>query len=188
MMRRIRPLAATALAVVALVVFSMAPALGQTSAGYRMTEHAFNDGGRPAAGLIATSPGFRLTVDSIGGSLRGTALSSPSFRMRLGIVPETNAPGEVHNLRFLDRTTMVWDPDPSAGVYNVYRADSVTLPVSFGSCYQPGLAATQAGDPAQPPPGIGWFYFVTAENGLSEEGTKGFSSSGAERSNTAPCP
>ena len=188
MTRWFRPLAATALAVVALVLSGMAPALGQTSARYRMTEHAFNDGGRPAAGLIAASPGFRMTVDSIGGSVRGTGLSSPSFRMRIGIVPESYAPGEVRNLWFLDSTTMVWDPDPSAGVYNVYRADSVTLPVSFGSCHQSGLAATQASDPAQPPPGVGWFYFVTAENGLSEEGTKGFSSSGAERSNPAPCP
>lgn len=182
-MRPARPLAA-----VALVLAGFAPAFGQASAGYRMTEHMFNDGGRPAAGLIATSPGFRMVVDSIGGTVQGASLSSPSFRMRIGFVPVANAPGEVRNLRFVDDTTLGWDPDASAGSYNIYRAAIGTLPGSFGSCYQSGLVTTQTGEPALPAPGTGWLYFVTAENGLSEEGTKGFSSSGAERSNPAPCP
>jgi hypothetical protein len=172
----------------ALHLAAVPPADAQTSAGYRMNEQALNAGGRPAGGLIASSPGFRMTIDSIGASVGDVGLSSTSFKMRPGLVPAAIAPGEVRNLRFSDATTLVWDPDASTGVYNIYRAETAALPGTFGSCHQPGVPMTQAVEPAQPPPGVGWFYFVTAENPLAEEGTKGFTSAGAERGNPAPCP
>jgi hypothetical protein len=44
-----------------------------------------------------------------------------------------------------------------------------------------------ATDPASPPPDSIYFYLVTAENRLGEEGTKGYSSSGVER-HGSDCP
>lgn len=153
-----------------------------------MTAHAFNAGGRPASGLIATSAGFRMTVDSIGAAVRDAGATSASFKVRNGMTPTANAPGEVRDLRFTDPLTLAWDPDGSTAAYNVYRGTTSTLPGGFGSCYQSGLTATQLGEAAGPPPAVAWFYFVTAENALAEEGTKGLTSTGAERSNLAPCP
>ena len=108
--------------------------------------------------------------------------------MKPGIVPVAAGPGEVLNLRFADNGMLLWDPNDAAGTYNVYRAETHSLPGAFGTCYQSGLAAAQAMEPAQPPPGVAWFYVATVENPLSEEGTKGFTSGGAERSNIVPCP
>jgi hypothetical protein len=43
-------------------------------------------------------------------------------------------------------------------------------------------------DPDVPSVTTGYFYLVTADNRLDEEGTKGFRSNGTERGNPAPCP
>jgi hypothetical protein len=84
--------------------------------------------------------------------------------------------------------TLVWNPENSAGTYNVYRAAMSTLPsLAFGSCDQQGIVATSAAAGANPPAGTGFFYLVTVENSLGEEGTKGFQGGGAQRAGSA-CP
>jgi hypothetical protein len=100
--------------------------------------------------------------------------------------------GEAQNLRFdLDGATFRWDPVPGAARYNHYGGDIAQLSFqNFGACrngIDPNLADTQATDPAQPIPGKGNFFLVTAETAGGAEGTLGFGSS-AERSNYAPCP
>ena len=111
----------------------------------------------------------------------------------LGAFEEMNpllAPGEVQNVRWTDRTHMVWDALPGATQYHLYRR---TLPgsyASFGTCYDaadPVRSDTQLRETANPPAPQGWLYVVTAENAAGSEGTLGFLT-GAERSNFAPCP
>ena len=111
----------------------------------------------------------------------------------LGAFEEMNpllAPGEVQNVRWTDRTHMVWDALPGATQYHLYRR---TLPgsyASFGTCYDaadPVRSDTQLRETANPPAPQGWLYVVTGENAAGSEGTLGFLT-GAERSNFAPCP
>ena len=60
--------------------------------------------------------------------------------------------------------------------------------LGYGACEQYGLTGNSATDNAAVPAGDGYFYLVTAENRLDEEGTKGFDSAQVERTNDAPCP
>ena len=91
-------------------------------------------------------------------------------------------PGEVGGLRFIDSLTLEWDPEPSAGFYNVYRDLQSTLPGDFGICGEQDLPDATAMDLTPPPPvGEAYYYLATAKNRLGEEGTKGFRSSGAEK-------
>jgi hypothetical protein len=99
------------------------------------------------------------------------------------------SPGEVVGLELLDEVSLAWDPERSAGTYNVYRDDLGALPGGgYGTCWQAGLVAPAATDPQAPASGQGAFYLVTVENRLGEESTKGWASDGTERSNAAPCP
>ena len=92
-------------------------------------------------------------------------------------------PGEVSGLRFVDGSILAWDPEWSAGKYNLYRDLLGNLSgLGFGGCEQPGLTGTTVADATpMPPPGDGHFFLVTVENRLAEEGTKGFRTDGAER-------
>jgi hypothetical protein len=85
-------------------------------------------------------------------------------------------------------TTLSWPPEPMALTYNVYRdALSSVGSGGFGNCLQQGIAATSVADSDPLPAGGGFFYLVTAESGLAEEGIKGLLSSGAARRGTV-CP
>jgi hypothetical protein len=98
-------------------------------------------------------------------------------------------PGEVRGLRFLDSETLVWNPEKSVGVYNLYRDLIGSLSgLGYGSCKEQDLASETATDSDPLPTDNGYFYLVTAENRLTEEGTKGFDGYGAERPNPSPCP
>jgi hypothetical protein len=166
-----------------------APALAQQSASYRLSESAVNAGGRPQNGTIASSAGYRVTLDAIGDPVASGTPASASYRLGSGFVAWFPPPGEANGLRFVDRTTLRWDPDSSTGVYNLYR-DFVSALAGggTGTCFVNGLAAEQASDVGSPGTGRGFFYLVTAKNRLAEEGTKGNRSSGTERPNPAPCP
>ena len=72
-------------------------------------------------------------------------------------------------------------------MYNLYRNTLASLPGDMGGCYRSALAGASFVETETPPSGAGWFYLVTAENLLSEEGTKGRSSDGTERANAIPC-
>ncbi len=176
--------------VMAALVLAIAPSAAQQSANYKLSEHVFNGGGNPDGGIILASPSFKVTIDSVGDGVLGASLASPSFRSDGGFISAYPPPGEVHALLFRsDHATLLWDPDGSVGAYSLYRDLLSALPSGgYGVCKEFGLVNETATDVEVPPAGWGYFYLVTAENRLGEEGTKGFASYGAERSNPSPCP
>ena len=174
---------------IALVAVASSPALAQQSTSYKLTESAVNAGGRPENGTIAASASYRVSFDAIGDAVAGGSPSSASYRLGSGFVSWFPPPGEAKGLRFSDRTTLRWDPEPSVGTYNLYR-DFVSALAGggTGTCFVNGVSTEQASDAGSPGAGKGFFYLVTAKNRLAEEGTKGKRSSGSERPNPAPCP
>jgi hypothetical protein len=166
-----------------------APALAQQSPSYKLEEFALNAGGHPQDGAILASASFHVRLDAVGDAVARSGLSGPSFRVDGGFVGAYPPPGEVLGLRFVDSATLMWRPERSVGVYNLYRdLLSALSGGSYGTCRQYDLAAETTIETGAPPAGNGWFYLVTAENRLREEGTKGTNSSGAERPNVHPCP
>ena len=172
----------------------LAPILGsgafaQQSTSFQVTESVLNSGGHPHDGVVLASPRFSVTLDGIGESTPPTSMGSPSFRVVLGFVGQFPTPGEVRGLELTDEENLSWDPERSAGTYNVYRDDLRALSGGgYGACWSAGLAAPAVTDPESPASGLGAFYLVTVENRLREESTKGWASNGTERSNTEPCP
>ena len=85
-------------------------------------------------------------------------------------------------LRFTDATTLVWDPELSAGSYQLYEG-LLTNPFddTYGTCSQSGITGETTTVTADPAAGQGLFLLVTAENLLGEEGTKGTNSEDSER-------
>ena len=165
------------------------PALSQSSANFKLSEQVLNAGGNPSGGTVLSSPSFRISLDAIGDSVTGAALSSSAWRMDAGFVSGYPPPGEVLGLRFgPGRTTLLWNAERSVGSYNLYKGSLFAFLPDYGVCTQSGLTAETATDAAVPPAGAGAFYLVTARNRLAEEGTKGFASSGVERSHGVPCP
>ena len=160
--------------------------LAQTSTSFKLSEHAFNAGGHPDGGTVATSANFKVSLDAIGEAVLGTALSSGSFNIDSGFGSAYPPPSEVSDLLFTDKVTLEWDAAKSAGIYNLYRDLHSNLQ-GFGDCEQQDLAATTTTDNDAVPPGDGYVYLVTVENLLDEEGTKGFQSDGMEREG-AVCP
>lgn len=166
------------LTVVAALVVAV-PAGAQESPSYKLAEHAFNAGGHPADGAAPASTGYGMTLDAVGDALVGPDASSASYRMSASLTAGYPPPGEVRGLRFSDRQTLVWEPERSVGVYNLYRDQLSGLSgLGYGLCEQPGLttATTTDSDPA--PSGDGFFYLVTATNRLGEEGAKGLDREG----------
>ncbi|HZM69589.1 MAG TPA: hypothetical protein VFB95_04385 [Candidatus Cryosericum sp.] len=161
----------------------------QSSTSYRLEEHVFNAGGRPAETIVASSPGFRLSLESIGESLARRAQSGGAYRLDHGFLPAHRPPGEVSGLEFLvDQRTLAWSPESASSAYNVYSGPLTGLPGPYGGCAAKRVAGTSWADPSTPPPASGAFYIVTGENSLWEEGTKGFASNGVERINPSSCP
>jgi hypothetical protein len=165
------------------------PALAQTSASYHLNEHIFNAGGQPANGTVSTSASFHLKLDAIGDAAVVSAMTSASFHSSGGFVGDYPPPGEVSGLTFTSLSSMVWNPEKSVGYYELYR-DSLTSLSSggTGTCFLSALTTESASDETVPWLGDGRVYLVTARNLLTEEGTKGYRSSGAQRPNPLPCP
>ena len=174
---------------VVLILLLALPALAQQSASYKLEEHVFNAGGHPENGTYLTSATYRIRLDALGDAVAGTALAGASFHMDAGFVPAYPPPGLVGGLHFPDHDTMAWDSEKSVGVYNLYR-DLVSnlLSLGYGNCEQHSLTGATAVDATSPPSSDGYFYLVTAENRLGEEGSKGSDSGGTQRANPAPCP
>ena len=163
----------------------------QQSASFKVEEHAFNAGGRPLDGMVATSASFRLTLDALGEAVAGRDLASASFALDGGLVPAYPPPGEVLLLRFTSPTTLTWLPERSVGEYDLYRGALLVSDLSSADpadCLEPAIGTEGTTDPDSPAAGQGFFYLVTAENRLGEKGTKGFRSDGTERGTLAPCP
>jgi hypothetical protein len=108
------------------------------------------------------------------------------------MLDDTLSPGEVQNLRWeLDDFRLVWDVEPSAVEYHIYRDLVSTLGfTSFGTCrddLDTGRTDTELDDAEDPAAGTSFYYLVTAEDGSGEEGTLGYGTR-AERSNFSACP
>lgn len=174
------------------LLVSLAPSalFAQSSASYRIDEKTLNEGGRPAQAVVSASASYRISLDAIGDSFAGPAMSGPSFHLGGGgVATAFPPPGEVNGLQILaDRQTLVWSFEPASNAYNVYAGLLSTLPGPFGVCAIAHVAGTSAVDVTVPGTGTGVFYLVTSVNGLSEEGTKGRTSNGTVRANPSPCP
>ncbi len=165
-------------------------ALAQTSTSFTLEEHTLNSGGTPSQGVDLASTSFSITLASIGDGVVATGLASSSFGMEVGFDAAYPPPGEVAAtcgvgqpcLVFTDSETLTWPAERSAGVYNLYRDDTSD---GFGSCEEQDIAGTTTTDTATPT--AAFFYLVTVENRLDEEGTKGFQSNATERLG-AVCP
>jgi hypothetical protein len=180
---------ARTLTVLAAVLSACLPVAAQSSPHYALREHTLNAGGRPAQAVVAGSASFKVSLDSIGGPVVGRALAGASFRMAAGFDSAYAPAGEVLGLDFLaDRQTLRWLYEAASTEYDVYAAPLSTLPGAFGACAQSRVAGSSWSDPVAPAPGDGRFYLVTGLNRIGEEGTKGWTSAGPERSNPSPCP
>lgn len=175
-----------ALAILLLVSATGAPA--QTSATYELKESVLNAGGHPSQGAVLSSASYRIKLDSIGEGLLGSALGSASFHVDGGFTGAYPPPGEVRGDVFTSKTLLAWNPEKSAGVYNVYRNTIASLPGTFGACLGGGVTVASYTDTTIPVAGTGYFYLITVENRLGEEGTKGTQTSGAQRTNSTACP
>jgi hypothetical protein len=174
-----------------LVCLILCPHLlqAQESTNFKLKEHIFNEGGNPENGIILSSANFKVTLDAIGEALVGTSLSSASFHMDAGFVPPYPPPGEVLNLMLQsDHETLIWDPEKSRGSYSLYRDLLSNIKPDYGACKEYGITDETTTDSEDPGVGNGYFYLVTVRNRLAEEGTKGYDSADAERSNLNPCP
>ncbi|HNQ77293.1 MAG TPA: hypothetical protein PKJ37_00025 [Acidobacteriota bacterium] len=153
----------------------------QTSGNFQNKEHVINNGGNPAPALTSTN--YQITLSSIGDGLSGTAMSSPGYQIDGGFEASYPPPGEVLDLMFSDNTTFAWDTELSVGTYNVYRGNITDLASGYGTCFTQGLTTVTAIDAETPSSGQCFFYLVTAENRIAEEGTMGNNSSGAKLDN-----
>ena len=180
-----------ALAALAIVT-SGVPALAQQSASFALEGSTFNEGGRPANGVVAQSASFQITLDSIGEAVPMFAASSASFGLSGGLVSAYAPPSEVQAVAFGPGggvpLALTWPPMTTAVRYDVYRGATGTMPGSFGSCLASNLANTAYNDTAAPASRAGFFYLVTGENRLGEEGTKGIQSNGTVRTAAPACP
>ena len=174
-----------------LALFVFLPAIpdaaAQSSASYRLEETSLNSGGNPANGVVLSSASFSITQDAMGESLAHVRLEGATFVMEGGFLSLNPPPVEVTNLRFDDVTTFSWDPQPAVE-YEVYRGHIGSLPGTFGTCFANAVPGESTSDATAPPGGGGYFYLVTARNGLLEESPKGYGSDGTEEGNPVPCP
>jgi hypothetical protein len=105
------------------------------------------------------------------------------------------APGEIVEMFFTTKTTLVWLVGPCADWYNVYRLTARVMPDSdddgvadnYGECAIPELVENQAPDSSSPPSGGTAFYLTTGENDVGE-GLLGHARNGLPRPNYSPCP
>jgi hypothetical protein len=174
--------------IAASILLLAVPARAQQSASHTLEEHVLNAGGHPYVAGNPVSASHRLTLGSIGDPFRMQRLLGATTILDGGFVITYPPPGEVTNLRFTDDVTLVWDTEPSAGRYHVYRDTLAALgALGYGACAHEGLTAPTTTDMLPVPPGTGLFFLVTVENRLGEEGTKGVDGSGVERLGTV-CP
>lgn len=164
-------------------------AIAQESTSFRLTEHVFNTGGHPAQGVILTSARFRLTLDTLGGSVFAAPLASSSFMLDGSFAAAYPPPGEVEGLEFTDETTLIWHAEKSVGTYCLY-SKGIKRPFdpAYGVCSLGDIFGEATSVTDIPADGEALFFLVTARNRLREEGTKGYDSDGGKRPNPLPCP
>jgi hypothetical protein len=162
--------------------------LAQQSPSYTLEEHVINAGGHPQFGGNPASASHRVTLGSIGESFATRRATGATQTLDSGFLPTYSPPSEIRNLRFTNHVTLVWDAHSAAGRYNVYRDTLASLStLGYGACAQRNLLVPTTTDALPLAAGSGFFFLVTVENRLFEEGTKGFTSAGIERTGTV-CP
>jgi hypothetical protein len=174
------------LAVLLLASFAAA----QESTSFKLSEYVFNAGGVPAGGVIPDSASFQITSADVGEDTAGIILNSSSFAMVAGFGLSYPPPGEVLNLVLLaDDITLEWSPEKSGGDYNLYRDVIGNLSGSdYGDCEEQNITdETTTHNLAPTVAEVAFYYLVTAENRLGEEGILGEGFPGS-RPNNFPCP
>lgn len=149
------------------------PAFCQESASFKIKAAVLNNGGRPLEGSIPFSASYRLRPDALGEGAVERSIASASFRLAGGFLQTFPPPGEVQGLRFTDATTLVWNPDPFAGSYHLYRSGPMGVgtgvaPVAL--CLQGDITGLTVTDTDVPPARQAYFYLVNAVNGTRIEG------------------
>ena len=174
---------------VLIATFAVPTSLGQTSASYSLEEATLNAGGRPQNSSSPSSASYGISAEAIGDFVVSRGLSSASYVSDASFLVAYPSPREVLGLDIAaDKQTVTWQPEPSVGRYNVYRGALTGISgLTYGDCLQQDLATETTSDTDLPPLADGFYYIVTAENRLHEEGTKGDRSDGIERQGTA-CP
>ena len=164
-------------------------AAAQQSASFALSEHAFTAGGCPQDGSPLTSPGFHVGLCALGETAAAPELAGGGFALEGGFVAPYPPPGSVRNLRFLSEDQLAWDPEESAGSYNLYQGTlSSPFDPGYGACLGGGIPTANTVVGTDPAPGTGVFLIVTVRNRLNDEGTKGPDSAGSARPNPTPCP
>ncbi|MBD3868594.1 MAG: hypothetical protein IFK94_10765 [Acidobacteria bacterium] len=169
-----------------LLLLGVTTVIAQTSASYRLDEAVFNSGGHPSQGTVLASTSYQIRLDSLGEGLVGPPMTGPSYNINSGFGSAYLPPGEVRGLRFESTDILAWDPERSAGTYNLYR-DLISAAGGYGACHQQGVSGASATDTDVTATGEGYFYLVTVENRIQEEGAKGSDSAGSARGGTV-CP
>jgi hypothetical protein len=171
-------------AILLVILLAVTPTLAMESTSYQITDQTFNSGGD----LLLTSSSYQITLTSLGDGVAEVGLASPSYQMDGSFAVGYPPPGEVANLTFVGPDTLVWDPARSSGDYNLYRDVLSNLTsLGYGACEQQNLVDATATDSDPVSAGSGYFYLVTVNNRLGEEGTKGADSSDLAREGNV-CP
>ena len=173
---------------IALSLLVAGAAWAQQSASFDLGVHSINQGGTPLGASSPSSAGYRLSAAAIGDAAGAAGLSSASFSMNPGIVALVGPPGEVMQLMFTDAENLVWNPAKVAKFYNLYRdLVSNVMGLGYGNCEEQKITDETTEDSDIPPGGDGYFYLVTVENAIGEEGTKGNRSDTTNRAGNV-CP
>ena len=110
---------------------------------------------------------------------------------RLVCIPVNKRPTECDNLKAISKTTWNASAVVFPGVqYFAYKGDLQTLATGYGSCLGPSLSSPDFTDGANPTPGRGFFYLITASIPSHDgpvEGTLGYKKTGVERENVLSC-
>ena len=173
---------------IVLLATAASAASAQQSASYRIREATLNSGGHPSNQGIPVSASWHVTLDAIGDGTTSGELASGSLGLSAAFTAGFAPPGEVQGLDFVSPVILAWSAERSAGTYNLYRGLlSEIASLSYGACKAWRLTTTAATDGEAAPASNGFFYLVTVQNRVGEEGTKGFRSDGTERDGTI-CP
>lgn len=172
-----------------ILCLSTGVALAQSGPTYRLEELTMNAGGHPADGVGLTSSSYRMSLDALGEASVAPRLRGSVYSMDAGFARCFPPPAEVQQVVVLaDKTTFAWAPDPSVGAYRVYFGDVRNVRWDEGTCLMAGIDPEFTTPDHFPEPGETFFYLITAQNTLLEEGTTGYDSAGTPRDAPVPCP
>jgi hypothetical protein len=165
--------------------FSTTPAVGSDTNGTfncNFTIPQYSEGGAWKASLEIW--------DRVGNLLEEDAVTLAASLYPTDLVVDCGATTTTFSIRFVSKTTIIWDPVPDAFFYNVYRGDLASLGASYGTCQNandPNPTDTMYDDPEVPAPGLGFAYLVSYRLISGEDGL-GTRSDGTPRVVAVPCP